>query len=296
MPNGDNPVGSLAGVWSGQALRLSLAQASVDQQILPLSVLPATVQAGDERAASTPADLAAVVGTVSPDCVPVAAAEDRACLAIPATDPLATTSSTPSHPAQPTHVASSQSSGSRLTGVPGARDSSKSTMLVAKKGKALAGSQAAGSPDHARAHSPHASALAAEGSPARAEGKFHAVESQSISPGPVVDPKSAAACDSTAEPDTAAQKRMMPAAAAVSRVPGSHGHNQDEHQARHLEIKMVPAGPELVDVEYPLYHNYQVVNHHDDLSKVNCLRALYVTMCMFYIHPRALYTAAVQLV
>ena len=31
---------------------------------------------------------------------------------------------------------------------------------------------------------------------------------------------------------------------------------------------MVPAGPELVDVEFALYLKYQVSNHHDDPCKV----------------------------
>ena len=32
---------------------------------------------------------------------------------------------------------------------------------------------------------------------------------------------------------------------------------------------MVPSGPELVDVEFPLYHKYQVSNHHDEPAKVS---------------------------
>ncbi|DBA69539.1 TPA: hypothetical protein ACH3X2_012738 [Trebouxia sp. C0005] len=48
----------------------------------------------------------------------------------------------------------------------------------------------------------------------------------------------------------------------------SSGHSQRSGPARHLEIKMVPAGPELVDVEFPLYLKYQVSNHHDDPHKV----------------------------
>ena len=50
---------------------------------------------------------------------------------------------------------------------------------------------------------------------------------------------------------------------------GSSGHTQRCGSARHLEIKMVPAGPELVDVEFPLYLKYQVSNHHDDPHKVS---------------------------
>ncbi len=46
-------------------------------------------------------------------------------------------------------------------------------------------------------------------------------------------------------------------------------HSQRSGPARHLEIKMVPAGPELVDVEFPLYLKYQVSNHHDDPHKVS---------------------------
>lgn len=49
---------------------------------------------------------------------------------------------------------------------------------------------------------------------------------------------------------------------------GGSGHSQRLGPARHLEIKMVPAGPELVDVEFPLYLKYQVSNHHDDPHKV----------------------------
>ena len=50
----------------------------------------------------------------------------------------------------------------------------------------------------------------------------------------------------------------------------SSGHNQDHgRSARQLEIRMVPAGPELIDVEYPLYYKYQVSNHHDKPSKVS---------------------------
>ena len=50
---------------------------------------------------------------------------------------------------------------------------------------------------------------------------------------------------------------------------GSGGaHSQESRSVRHLEIKMVPAGPELVDIEFPLYHKYQVSNHHDDPRKV----------------------------
>ena len=36
------------------------------------------------------------------------------------------------------------------------------------------------------------------------------------------------------------------------------GHSQEAGPARQLEIQMVPAGPELVDVEFPLYLKYQV--------------------------------------
>ncbi len=50
---------------------------------------------------------------------------------------------------------------------------------------------------------------------------------------------------------------------------GGGGHSQKSGPARHLEIKMVPAGPELVDVEFPLYLKYQVSNHHDDPHKVS---------------------------
>ena len=52
---------------------------------------------------------------------------------------------------------------------------------------------------------------------------------------------------------------------------GGSGHSQRSGPARHLEIKMVPAGPELVDVEFPLYLKYQVSNHHDDPHKVRLL-------------------------
>lgn len=52
----------------------------------------------------------------------------------------------------------------------------------------------------------------------------------------------------------------------------SSGQSQDlRRQGRHLEIRMNPAGPELIDVEYPLYHKYQVTNHHDKPSKVRVL-------------------------
>lgn len=172
-PAGNSPVSSLAGVWSGQALSNSLAQAVADQQTVSSAVRPATFKAGDNPAA--------------------------------------------------------------------------------------------------------------EGSPTRAEGSLHAVESQSTSAGPDVDPKALAARDSTAKPDTAAQKDSRHSAAG-SRVASSGGHSQDEQQARHFEIKMVPAGPELVNVEYPLYHNYQVVNHHDDPSKVSCYRVLSMTVCRVYSH------------
>jgi len=50
---------------------------------------------------------------------------------------------------------------------------------------------------------------------------------------------------------------------------GGGGHSQKSGPARHLEIKMVPAGPELVDVEFPLYLKYQVSNHHDEPHKVS---------------------------
>lgn len=52
---------------------------------------------------------------------------------------------------------------------------------------------------------------------------------------------------------------------------GGSGHSQRSGPARHLDIKMVPAGPELVDVEFPLYLKYQVSNHHDDPHKVGLL-------------------------
>ena len=52
---------------------------------------------------------------------------------------------------------------------------------------------------------------------------------------------------------------------------GGSGHSQRSGPARHLEIKMVPAGPELVDVEFPLYLKYQVSNHHDEPHKVSLL-------------------------
>ncbi len=52
---------------------------------------------------------------------------------------------------------------------------------------------------------------------------------------------------------------------------GRGGHSQKSGPARHLEIKMVPAGPELVDVEFPLYLKYQVSNHHDEPHKVSLL-------------------------
>ena len=52
---------------------------------------------------------------------------------------------------------------------------------------------------------------------------------------------------------------------------GGSGHSQKSGSARHLEIKMVTAGPELVDVEFPLYLKYQVSNHHDDPHKVSLL-------------------------
>ena len=61
-----------------------------------------------------------------------------------------------------------------------------------------------------------------------------------------------------------------PSGASAPRGGGS-GHSQKCGPARHLEIRMVPAGPELVDVEFPLYLKYQVSNHHDDPHKVSLL-------------------------
>ncbi|DBB01045.1 TPA: hypothetical protein ACH3X1_000945 [Trebouxia sp. C0004] len=58
-----------------------------------------------------------------------------------------------------------------------------------------------------------------------------------------------------------------PFGATAMRGAGS-GHSQRSGPARHLEIKMVAAGPELVDVEFPLYLKYQVSNHHDEPHKV----------------------------
>ena len=39
--------------------------------------------------------------------------------------------------------------------------------------------------------------------------------------------------------------------------------------ARHLEIKMVPATPELIPVEFPLYKKYQMTNHGDAPTKAS---------------------------
>lgn len=57
---------------------------------------------------------------------------------------------------------------------------------------------------------------------------------------------------------------------------GAHSQESGPGPVRHLEIKMVPAGPELVDIEFPLYHKYQVSNHHDDPRKVIIPRPLSV--------------------
>ena len=77
----------------------------------------------------------------------------------------------------------------------------------------------------------------------------------------------------------ASADRGRSGASTAGRVPGSS--RQNGRTARQLEIRMIPAGPELVDVEYPLYHKYQVSNHHDEPSKVCCI--CYITYDR-YIH------------
>ena len=75
-------------------------------------------------------------------------------------------------------------------------------------------------------------------------------------------------------PDSAGSNgHSQQAAASGATAPkgGRGGHSQKSGPARHLEIKMVPAGPELVDVEFPLYLKYQVSNHHDEPHKVSLL-------------------------
>ena len=68
-----------------------------------------------------------------------------------------------------------------------------------------------------------------------------------------------------AEAETSADSHVSTA----GRAHCSSGHSQDHGRpARRLEIRMVPARPELVNLEYPLYYKYQVSNHHDKPSKV----------------------------
>lgn len=267
MPAGNSLKSCAGDVWSGNALNCSVKQAIADQpssssaQLIELDCAPAEYGPG-RRAQQEPA--LAVTATTPPAALPSTPALAQAALQMASSE--AATVCTSVHANKTCAVGAKQQSHGR------GQHASSPSNAAATQGTAVgggAGGAAAGVGNVA------AAVGAAE---ARAEGTAGA-RGTAVARGAAVGAGGAAQRGpDEAEADFQAVAAQARGDAATDR--GSNhdctagrgvcrgSHLQGGHPARHLEIKLVPAGPELVELEYPLYYKYQTCNHHDEPGKV----------------------------
>ena len=227
---GGSPTSKFAAMWTGPALNSSLKQAIFDQ---PASTSAQPVNLED----SDPAQQN-----------PTNAAHQQATLPVTATNP--------AHPNTPALSVTAHQVPRAQAGYVGL-GSNKTVAVGANEQKPQVTKRPGNSPS---------GAVAAQGTAARAVWGSGADAAQGIATRDAADCGAVAA---QAEAETTADRGSGDVSTA-GRVQYSSGHSQQHKSpARHLEIRTVPASPELVDVEYPLYHKYQVSNHHDKPSKVS---------------------------
>ncbi|KAL3141258.1 hypothetical protein ABBQ38_003596 [Trebouxia sp. C0009 RCD-2024] len=274
MPAGNSPKSWAGSIWTGTALNCSLKQAIADQpssssaQLTELDCAPAEHHPSRE-AQQEPA--LTVTATTPPAALPSTPPLAQAALRV-ASDEAATVC-TGMH-ADKTHAVGAQQQKSHGRGQHASSPSNAvaaqgtAAGVGARDGAAGVGGVAAGvGAVEARAGA-SGTAAGASGTPVAAGGAAQQGPDGAEAGSQVV----AAQAENDAATDRGS-KHDCTAGRGVCR--GSH--HQGGHPARHLEIRMVPAGPELVEVEYPLYYKYQTCNHHDEpgkLSKKQFLRFL----------------------
>ena len=229
---GGSPTSKFANMWRGLALSSSLKQAISDQ---PASTLAQPVDLED----SDPAQQN-----------PFKAAHQQATMLV--------TSTNPAHPNTPALPATAHRKLRAQAGTSCVELDSNTTVAVgANKRKPQVTKQPGGY---------NSGAVATQSIATRTGAGSGAVPAQGTATRAAADSGAVAA---QVEAETTAD-RGSGGVSTAGKVQCSSGHSQQRgNSTRHLEIRMVPASPELVDVEYPLYHKYQVSNHHDKPSKVS---------------------------
>ena len=247
-PVGGSPTSQFADMWRGPALNSSLKQAIAEK---PASISAQPINLEDNDPAKQH---------------PLKPAHQQATLPVTSTNPAHP--NTPALPKTAFRTPRAQAATSH-TGV----GNDTTVAMGANKQKPPVEKQPGGSP---------AAAVVAQGTATRAGASSGTVAPQGTAAragtgsGDITAQGTATragarsgAIAAQAEAETTADRNSGDVSTA-GRVQRSSGHSQDHGRpARHLDIRMVPAGPELVDVEYPLYHKYQISNHHDKPSKVN---------------------------
>lgn len=260
-PAGNSPHGSLGNMWSGTALGCSLKQAIADQPSRS-SAHPTDLgcNPAEENLTVTAHQEPALVVTVTkpPAALPSTLALPQTVLQVPSTE---SASGYKGLTADNTFAAGLTTQKSHGRGQPGGPSSTAAATQgtgasdaggggVAARGGAAVGVAAVtgGKAAVVAAGAGAGAGAAAQRGPGRAEAGSQAV---------------AAKAEADATADRGSNDEPI-----AGRAPCSGGHSQGGHPPRHLDIRMVPAGPELVEVEYPLYYKYQIFNHHDKPSKV----------------------------